>query len=70
MCKSVWLYVSKAIGQATQEYGHKLTKEELSELTKALKRPTDFNKDVIDKIINTANEILIMHGIHPGYITN
>ena len=49
-CVSLWLYISNAVRKAIQEYGYKLTKDELSELTKLAKRPTDLSKKVIDEI--------------------
>lgn len=65
-CVSLWLYISKAVGKAIQEYGYKLTKDELSKLTKLAKRPTDLSKKVIDEIIDITNDILAKHEIHPG----
>jgi hypothetical protein len=65
-CIFIWLYVSKAISKALKDFNHKFTDAENSELESLTKRPTELNKEIIDKIIDMASEVLIKYEIQPG----
>jgi hypothetical protein len=65
-CMSIWLYISKAISKVVQDFSHKFTDSEISELKSLTKRPSEMNKEIIDEMIGVASEILIKHEIQPG----